>query len=130
MRYELIPVETEKIASAIVDCAFKVHKTLGPGLLESVYETCLSHELSKIGIENERQVSIPVRYDGITFDEGFRLDLLVSKSVVIELKTTEKLLPIHEAQLLTYLKLTKIRLGFLMNFNSEKLKSGIKRLIL
>ena len=99
-------------------------------MLESAYETCLVHELGKRGLQVERQLQVPVVYDGVTIDAGFRLDLLVGDSVVVELKAAEKLLPIHEAQLLTYLKLSGHRLGFLLNFNVRLIKQGIKRLVL
>jgi len=107
-----------------------VHSTLGPGLLESVYEVCLAHELHKRGFKVQRQVVVPIEYDGLTFDEGFRIDLLVEDSIIVELKTVDTLLPIHEAQVLTYLRLTHNRVGLLINFKVKLLKQGIKRLIL
>jgi len=128
-RHEPIPEETEKIATAILDCAFKVHRTLGPGLLESVYEICTCHELKKQGIEFESQVFLPVLYDGIKLDSGLRLDLLVAKQVIVELKAVEKMNPLFEAQVMTYLKLTGLRLGLLINFNVPMLKDGIKRIV-
>ncbi len=116
------------IASEIVDSAFKIHKELGSGLLESAYEACLEHELKKRGFVVERQKSQPVYYDSIVIDAGYRLDLLVNDSVVIELKAVEQLLPIHQAQLTTYLKLSRKTLGFLINFNVPLIKNGIRRI--
>ena len=107
-----------------------MHKALGPGLLESVYEVCLLHELNKRGVKVERQVSLPVVYDNLRLDAGLRLDLVVEKRVIVELKAVEVLLPVHTAQLLTYLKLSGYRLGLLVNFNSATIKQGIKRIAL
>lgn len=120
----------DELGTLLIGCALQVHTVLGPGLLESVYETCLCHELRKAGAEATRQTPIRVRYDGIDFDEGFRVDVLLSERVVVELKVVERLLPIHSAQLLTYLKLTGLRIGYLLNFNSVHLRTGgIKRLV-
>lgn len=127
---EPIPRETDETAKAIVDCAFKVHSTLGPGLLESVYEACLVYELEKRDLSVDRQVNVPVMYDGRRFNTGLRLDLLVDDCVVVELKAVEKLLPLFNAQLLTYLKLSDKRLGLLINFNVPVIKDGIKRFAL
>jgi GxxExxY protein len=127
---EAIPVSTDDVARQIVDAAFKVHSTLGPGLLESVYEVCLVHELTKRGLKVCRQVALPVIYDGMQLDAGFRLDLLVCACVVVELKVVEALLPVHKAQVLTYLKLSGHRLGLLINFNVARIKDGIVRLAL
>ena len=129
-RFEPIPVETEVIAKEVVDSAFKVHSTLGPGLLESVYEACLCHELSKRGIAFKSQVSLPVIYDGMRLDAGLRLDLFVADRVIVELKTVERMNPLFSAQLLTYLKLTGHRLGLLINFNVVVIREGIKRVVL
>jgi GxxExxY protein len=129
-RMESIPIDLDFLAKTAVDCAFAVHSALGPGLLESVYETCLAHELHKRGLQVERQVPLPVRYDGLELEAGFRLDLLVNRNLIIELKTVEVLLPVHHAQVLTYLKLSGLRLALLINFNSVTLKSGIKRIAL
>ena len=118
----------DSIASGIVDAAFKVHKELGPGLLESAYEACLEHALKQRGFEVERQISQPVRFDGIVIDVGYRIDLLVNDSIIIELKAVEQLAPIHQAQLLTYLKLSRKSLGFLINFNVPLIKNGIRRI--
>jgi len=126
----MIPEETERIAKAVIDAAFAVHKALGPGLLESVYAVCLCHELSKRGIAFRSQVTLPVIYDGVRLDAGLRLDVLAAEAVVVELKAVEKHNPLFEAQLLTYLKLTGHRLGLLINFNVALLKDGIKRMVL
>ena len=113
-----------------MDSAFKVHKVLGPGLLESVYETCLCHELAKGDIPFRKQVSMPVEYDGVRLDTGYRLDLILADAVIVELKAVEQMLPLYEAQLLTYLKLTGLSLGLLFNFNVPMIKEGIKRIAL
>lgn len=122
--------ERDRIASQVVNAIYKVHKSLGPGLLESVYEACLEHELRKAGLNVERQVKVPIHYDGLDFNEGFRLDLLIENSIVCELKAGEKHCPVWEAQLLSYMRLTRKRLGFLVNFNVPLIKSGIKRMVL
>jgi len=122
--------DVEAIATAVVDSAFKVHSALGPGLLESVYEACLAHVLHRRGISFEKQVSLPVHYEGLNLETGLRLDLVVAGQIVIECKAVESLLPIHQAQLLTYLKLSGHRLGFLINFNVPTLKEGLKRVVL
>lgn len=118
-----------QLATAIVDCSFKVHSLLGPGLLESVYETVLDHELKKRGISVLRQKPIPFEYEGICFDEGFRADLIVGGKVIIELKSVEKIAPVHQKQVLTYLRLTGLKLGLLINFGSAYIKDGISRVI-
>jgi len=115
------------ITDKIIQAAMKVHSVLGPGLLENVYETCLAHELKKTGLEVKPQVILPVIYDDIKMDLGYRLDLLVDDKVIIELKSVEKILPIHEAQLISYLKISKKKVGLLINFNVVHLKTGIKR---
>ncbi len=122
--------EVERIASAVVDSAFKVHSALGPGLLESVYEICLAHELRKRGLEVERQIALPVFYDDIRLDAGLRLDLVVNRLVIVEIKAVEKFNPVFAAQVLTYLKLTGYALGLLINFNVARIKDGIKRIVL
>jgi len=122
--------EEELIAEKIVDCAFKVHKALGPGLLEKVYEVCFCHELKKAGLSYKNQVDIPIRYDGIDFKEGLRLDILVEDLVICELKAVDEMNPVYFAQILSYLKITGKRLGFLINFNEPIIKKGIKRVIL
>lgn len=120
----------EQIARAIVDAAYAVHSALGPGLLESIYEVCFCHELGKRGLSYRRQVVVPITYDGLVFEEGLRLDVLVEESVICEIKAAEVMLPVFMAQLLTYLKLTGKRLGFLINFNVPIIKQGIKRVVL
>ena len=130
MDYEPLSDKEEEIAEAIVDSAYSVHKTLGPGLLEHVYEVCLCHELKKRGLSSRRQVSVPIIYDGIRFEEALRMDILVEDLVICELKAVDGMKPVFTAQLLTQLKLTGKRLGFLINFNVPVIKKGIKRLIL
>jgi len=125
-----IPPEIEKVAKGVVEAAFAVHSTLGPGLLESVYEVCLAHELAKRGLKVERQVVLPVIYDNIKLDAGLRLDLLVENCLIVEIKAVQEILPVHQAQLLTYLKLTGHRLGLLINFNVPIIKEGLKRMAL
>jgi len=107
-----------------------IHKALGPGLLENVYEVCFCHELKKRGLKVQRQVAIPIKYDGIVFDEGLRLDVLVEERIICELKVVDSLNEVHQAQLLSQMKLTGKRLGFLINFNVAVIKYGIKRMIL
>lgn len=121
--------ELEKIGKQIIDAAFEVHSELGPGLLESVYEICLVEELKNRGLFVERQVKLPVIYKGKDLQKDFFIDILVEKEIVIELKAVEILLPVHEIQTLTYMKLADMRLGFLINFNVPLIKQGIKRKI-
>lgn len=129
---EFAPISrsTDEIARDIVDAAFRVHAALGPGLLESAYEVCLAHELTKRGRTVQAQLALPVVYEGVKLDAGYRIDLLVDSAVVVEVKSVEALAPIHDAQVLTYLRLSGRRLGFLINFNVARLKQGIKRLVL
>ena len=117
------------ITDQVIGAAIDVHRELGPGLLESAYEACLAHELMERGVLVERQKALPVVYRGTTLDCGYRIDLLVENSIVVELKTVEKLAPIHEAQLLSYLRLSGCNLGLLINFNVRMLRDGIRRLI-
>ena len=117
-----------KITEEIIGAAIEVHRTLGPGLLESAYEACLFHELILRGFKVERQKSLPILYKGVKVDAGYRLDLLVNDLVIVELKSVEKLAPIHTAQLLSYLRLSEKKVGLLINFNVKLLKYGIKRL--
>ncbi len=117
-----------EISGAVVDAAMKVHSALGPGLLESAYEACLAHELRKRGLKVAVQAGLPVFYDGEAIDVGYRIDLLVSDSVIVELKAIDQLAPIHQAQLLTYLKLSGKKVGLLINFNVLHLRDGIKRM--
>lgn len=120
----------ERLAASIVDAAIKVHSVLGPGLLEVVYETCLTHELEARGHRVKRQVSIPIRYEGFTLDAGLRIDLLVDDLAILELKAVDAVLPVHHTQLLSYMKLSQVRLGFLLNFHVSLMKDGITRKIL
>ncbi|MBN1447851.1 MAG: GxxExxY protein [Bacteroidetes bacterium] len=121
---------TEHIASQIVDAGMEVHRTLGAGLLESIYERSLAYELTERGFHVEQQVIVPTSYKEMEFSYGFRLDLLVEERIIVEIKSVDALLTVHRSQLLTYLKLMNLRLGFLMNFNVPILKNGIKRVIL
>jgi GxxExxY protein len=122
--------QRDPLTHGIIGCAIEVHKHLGPGLLESSYETCLIHELRGRGLLVERQLSIPVRYKDIVLEAGYRLDLLVEGRVIVEIKSVESLLPIHEAQLLTYLRFANKHIGLIFNFNVLSLRQGLKRLIL
>jgi len=122
-------MDVNRVSGAVVNAAMKVHSALGPGLLESVYEACLLHELRKQGLKVESQASLPVAYDGVKIDVGYRVDLLIENAVIVELKAVETLLPIHEAQLLSYLKLSDKRVGLLINFNVLHLREGIKRMV-
>ncbi|MBW6482162.1 MAG: GxxExxY protein [Vicingaceae bacterium] len=127
--FEPLSPEEEQIGKAIVNAAYKVHKQLGPGLLERVYEVCMCHVLTEQGFLVNRQIDIPISFDGIVFDEGLRLDVLVNDLVIVELKALENVNPVWEAQLLSHLKLTNKRLGFLINFNVSLIKNGIKRMV-
>jgi GxxExxY protein len=129
-KFEPISQEVERIATVTTDAAFKVHKALGPGLLESVYEACLTYELRQRGISVETQVALPIVYEGLRLEAGLRLDMLVANQLIIELKAVEKMSDLFNAQLLTYLKLTGRRLGLLINFNVPLIKQGIKRIVL
>lgn len=122
-------MDIEELGKAIISSAIEVHKELGPGLLESTYERCLFHELTLRGIMVERQKSQPIEYKGLQIDEGYRLDLLVDRQIILELKVVDKINDIHYAQLLTYLKLSSCKLGFLINFNTTLLKHGLKRVV-
>ena len=121
--------KVEGIAKNIVDAVFKVHKNLGPGLLESVYEVCFCHELKKHNLKFERQVKLPIVYDGIKFDEGLRIDILVEDSIICELKAVNEMCPVFDAQIISYLKLANKELRFLINFNVPIIKNGIRRFI-
>ena len=125
-----IDPEDDRVGRVVVDAAYAVHRNLGPGLLESIYEACFCYELQKRGIAFQHQVTLPIRYDGATLTEGVRLDVLVAGRVICELKAVEEMKPLYEAQLLTYLKLTGRRLGYLINFNVPLIKHGIKRMAL
>jgi len=130
MNFKPLSKREESIAEEIVDAAYTVHKKLGPGLLEKVYEICFCHELSKRGLKYQRQVDIPIVYDGIIFDEGLRLDVLVEELIICELKAVDEMNKVWEAQILSYLKLAGKRFGFLINFNIPLIKDGIKRIII
>ena len=117
------------IAKIIVDTAFQIHKRLGPGLLETVYEVVLAHDLKRRGLKVKRQVPVAIIYDDIKFDEGFRADLIVEEKIIVELKSVEKVIPVHKKQLLTYLRLADKRLGLLINFGSELIRDGISRVV-
>jgi GxxExxY protein len=121
--------ELNKLTEAIIGAAIAVHRELGPGLLESAYEACLEYELKDHGMGVERQKELPVRYRGVVVDCGYRLDLLIEGKVILELKAVEKVLPIHEAQLLSYLKLSGCPVGLLLNFNVRMLRDGLKRMV-
>jgi len=121
--------DLNKITEKIINGAISVHRELGPGLLESAYEACLLYELASQNLKVERQKGLPLRYRGIQLDCGYRLDLLVEEAIIVEIKAIEKLEPIHEAQLLSYLKLSKCPVGLLINFNVKVLKDGIRRLV-
>ncbi len=117
------------LATQIIGCAMIVHRHFGPGLIESVYETCFCHELAKAGLQVARQKRQPIVYDGITFEDPFRMDILVNGAIIVENKVVETVLPLHKAQLRSYLKLANRRLGLLINFNTERLKDGIHRIV-
>lgn len=123
-------MEFDDFSKQVIGCAIEVHRTLGPGLLESTYEQCLAHELSLAGISFELQKSIPVKYKNINLDCGYRIDLLIENSLIVELKSISKLQKIHEAQILTYMKLAYIKIGLLINFNELRLNDGLKRFVL
>jgi GxxExxY protein len=127
--YLPVPPHVERVGKAVLDAAFKVHTALGPGLLESVYETCTAFETRESGLQVITQVALPVTYRDIKMDAGLRLDMLVENCVIVEFKSVETMNPVYDAQLITYLKLTGIRLGFLINFNVVHLKDGIKRIV-
>ena len=123
-------MEFDSLSNKIIGCAIEVHRELGPGLLENVYQQALSYEFSQAGIKFEIEAKLPVKYKGVFIDCGYRMDFLVEKKLIIELKSVDKLIPIHEAQLLTYMKLANISIGLLINFNVDLLKEGIKRFVL
>ena len=125
-----LPEETEVLAKAVVDAAYKVHSTLGPGLLESVYEACLAHELQRRKIPTQTQLVIPVVYEGLRLESGLRIDMLIDEQLLVEIKAVDQMNRVFKAQVLTYLKLTGVRLGLLINFNVPLIKNGIERIIL
>ena len=128
--HQEVGASVNRIARTVVDAAFKVHRTLGPGLLESVYEHCLAHELKSRGVALQTQVALPIIYESVKLDAGYRMDIVVENAVVVEIKAIDALLRVHEAQMLTYLKFSRCRLGLLMNFNVTLLKHGLRRLVL
>ena len=128
--FNSIPSKISAIGTRILDSAIKVHKALGPGLLESVYEECMAYELGRRNLSVERQMSVPIQYDGNTLKTPLQQDLLIHKSVIVELKSVEKMNPIFESQLMTYLRLSGLRLGYLINFNVPLVKNGIKRMVM
>ena len=127
---EPVPEQTEAIARSVVDAALALHRALGPGLLESAYETCLAYELERRRHAVLKQAALPVVYESVRLDAGYRVDLIVDDAVIVEVKAVEALTSLHEAQLLTYLRLSRLRLGLLINFNVVLLKNGIKRMVL
>ena len=130
MNMPATPREFDPVSNQVIGSAIDVHRALGPGLLESAYEECLCHELRTRGVEFRRQVPLPVIYKDVRLDCGYRMDLVVGETVSVELKTVERLSPLHDAQLLTYLKLSRLHIGLLLNFNVPVLKDGIRRLVL
>jgi GxxExxY protein len=128
-RFAPIPVEAEVIGRKVLDAAYAVHTALGPGLLESVYEACLAHKLEQQKVAVATQMVMPVSFEGVQIETGLRIDLLAGKQVIVELKSVETMIPLFEAQLLTYLKITGLRLGYLINFNLLHLQDGIKRMV-
>lgn len=128
--HQEIGIELDALAKEVVDAAFKVHMALGPGLLESAYQACMEIELERRGVPFAAQEQLPISYEGVRIEGAYRIDLLVGGKLVVELKAVEKLLPVHQAQILTYLRLTGLRLGLLINFNAPLIKDGIKRIAL
>jgi GxxExxY protein len=126
---EASKMDIEVIATRIVEAAIKVHTVLGPGLLESAYQKCMEYELKEGGLQVDCEVVLPIAYEKIRIDAGYRIDMLVDNCVIIENKTAEKILPVHEAQLLTYLKMKNCKLGFILNWNVPRMKDGIKRMV-
>jgi len=127
--YVPIPPDVERVGKIVLDAAYKVHTVLGPGLLESVYSTAMKHVIENNGALAEREVKLPIMFEGVTLESALRIDMLVNSCVIAELKSVESMNPVFEAQLMTYLRLSKIRLGFLINFNVLHLKDGIKRMV-
>ena len=123
-------MEFDELSNKVIGCAIEVHKNLGPGLLETAYERCLSFELTRANIKHSVQTELPIEYKGVKLDCSYRIDLFVENEIIVELKSVDKILPIHEAQILTYMKLSGIKIGLLMNFNVSRLKDGIKRFVL
>ena len=128
--FQPIPADVERIGKVVLNAAYKVHTTLGPGLLESVYQTSMKHVIEKSGVLVKTDVKLPIIFEGTKLDSGLQLDMLVDKSVIVELKSVERMNVLYEKQVLTYLRLSRLRLGFLINFNVAYLKDGIKRLVI
>jgi GxxExxY protein len=129
VRIEKSRDELNEISGKIIEFAINVHKELGPGMLERAYEVCLIHELARVGLSVESQVELPIHYQGLRLDAGYRIDLLVENAVIVELKALERILPVHEAQLLSYLRMSDLRLGLLINFNVRLLRDGVRRVV-
>jgi len=129
-QYLPLPSSHEEIGRKIISAAYKVHSSLGPGLLEKIYEICLTYELQKMGLRAERQVIVPIKYDELVFEEGLRIDILVEDTIIVEVKALELVNPVWKSQVLSYLKMTNRRLGFVLNFNVQSMKEGIQRVIL
>jgi GxxExxY protein len=127
--FQPIALDVERVGKTVLDAAYKVHTVLGPGLLESIYQTTLAHVLRKGGTLVETEVALPIMFEGERLESGLRLDMLVEKCVIVELKSVETMNPVYDAQLMTYLRLSGIRLGFLINFNVPHLRDGIKRMV-
>ena len=125
----IIKMNQEDVATIIIDAALKVHRSLGPGLFESAYQLCLAYELRHRGLQVECEVALPITYEGIRIEAGYRIDMVIENQIIIENKTVEQLLPIHEAQIMTYIKLSKTQIGFLINWNVRLIKNGIKRIV-
>ena len=123
-------MEFDELSNRVIGCALEVHRTLGPGLLESAYEQCLFYELSQAGLAAQCQADLPIQYKGVRLECGYRMDIVVERQLILELKCVDRLLPIHEAQILTYLKLSGMETGLLMNFNERYLKDGLRRMVL
>ena len=123
-------MEFDELSYKVIGCALEVHKQLGPGLLENTYKQCLAYELAQAGLKFQMEVNLPVKYKEIRISTGYRIDILVEDKIIIELKCVDELHPIHEAQILTYMKLSNISIGLLINFNEQRLKDGIKRFVL
>lgn len=128
-RYKPVPLEVEAIGKKVLDAAYTVHSALGPGLLESVYEACLAYEIDKLGLKVETQMIVPVKYKDVFVETGLRLDIWVERQVILELKAVEQMNLLYQAQLITYLRITGCRLGYLMNFNVLHFKDGFKRMV-
>lgn len=129
MNHIVIPDDVEKLATLAVDAAFAVHTELGPGLLESAYQACFAHELSLRGVSYQKELPVRLHYKGIRIEVGFRADIIIQQKLLIELKAVDQLLPIHKAQVITYLKLMRLPLGLMINFNETLIKSGIRRVL-